>query len=181
VPDDAVGVSAMAVLRELRLGVGRARSSLEDALEEIRRAFNEDRGQGAEEVDPWATLADVERQLFQLRTDLEAARVAEALLVPVSDEPAPPTAEDARAAHTGAADVRGRARLFDPLAETMSATTYRRMSEIAETLRLSDAQAVERCVATQHYVDARLREGWQFFIRRGRERRAVSFPGQAAA
>ena len=60
----------------------------------------------------------------------------------------------------------------------VSATTVHRMSEIGESLKLSRQQTLERCVATQNYVDSKLREGWQFFIKRGRERRAVSFPGQ---
>lgn len=67
-----------------------------------------------------------------------------------------------------------------PSARGAAPTTQHRMAEMCSTLRIDDAQALDRSVATQWYVDARLREGWRFVMHRGRERRAVSFPGQQA-
>ncbi|MFD3401553.1 hypothetical protein ACFWUU_12775 [Kribbella sp. NPDC058693] len=62
----------------------------------------------------------------------------------------------------------------------VSVTTLHRMTEIQDSLKLTEQEAFERCVATQAYVDDRLRGGWRFFVTRGRERRSVSFPGQQA-
>jgi hypothetical protein len=47
-------------------------------------------------------------------------------------------------------------------------------------MNMTDQQSLERCVATQNFVDTKLREGWRFFIKRNRERRPVTFHGQTA-
>lgn len=149
-----------------------ARGNLGDAVSSIEQL----RGVIADALKPTAPPADLpresERSTLQ-RVQLELAEVLGRLrgtrdlvqvLTPVGDA-------DSTSADTPP-DVL-------PLAG-VSATTLHRMSEIQSALKLTDQQTLERCVATQTYVDDRLRDGWQFTINRGRERRAVTFPGQMA-
>ena len=187
-PDDFVAVSSAAAVRALQDGLGRTRSNLEEALDILDRALRvsdpvddqDDDDTDSREIDPRSALASAARLLSRVRADLEGARVAASLLVPATEPTPRIVGQEGQQVSRRTSETTGGA-TFKAIPEGMSPTTDRRMAEIADTLRLSDAQAVERCVATQHYVDARLHEGWHFFIKRGRDRRAVTFPGQAAA
>jgi hypothetical protein len=174
-PDEVVTVSAAQVLRQVRDSLDKAQNDLNRILERIRSLAPSDGDELPSRDETWQNfIAERESELLELRGDVQSAlgtvrmlQISPRLTNPRSrgDNGAdlPQSEEDTSVAITG-----------------ISATTAHRMSEIGESLKLTPQQTVERCVATQNYVDSKLREQWQFFIKRGRERRAVTFPGQSS-
>jgi hypothetical protein len=174
VPDELITVSAGRLLSQIREGLGSAQSDLGRVLGLIGPLLRPPPGSPAAS---WqTTVAEVEALLSKVRGDVHGALNALTALeaVPRDAAAAPDRLTDGK----GRADEAARSAGEPSLSLGASTTTRRRMSEIGESLKLTDEQTLERCVATQYYVDSKLRERWQFFIKRGRERRAVSFPGR---
>jgi hypothetical protein len=173
-PDELVTVSAAHVLTQISDSLRKAQKQLENTLNEIGSFL---RPSSAGSPSPDAPLQNFvlgrQAELLGLRGDIQSALGAVGMLDVISPRPT-----DSRAPADDIADVKPSERDMTVIVAGVSATTVHRMSEIGESLKLSRQQTLERCVATQNYVDAKLRERWQFFIKRGRERRAVSFPGQ---
>jgi hypothetical protein len=178
-PDDVstISVSAAKVLTQTTGRLQQANSHLAEILQRIESALWPDEPQLNLTTQPlWRSLAEIQSDLLKLRGDLQSAvdtvRVLQSLPQTVSREP------DASSAGEQAETEAKPLGSDRAVASTeLSATSAHRMSEIRDTLSLTEQQALERCIATQFFVDSRLREGWRFFIKRGRERRAVAFHG----
>jgi hypothetical protein len=189
--DELVTASAAQVLMEIRDRLHKAQEDLDRILKGIgsrlRPSTDVDAAQGSPQstVSPTASdevwrqfAATIEGDLWKLRGDLVSALSAAHTL-----EVRPSGSEAGSERPTSTSDEIG-AKAPEPAATLslsgVSATTLHRMSEIGASLNMTDQQSLERCVATQNFVDTKLREGWRFFIKRGRERRPVTFHGQTA-
>ncbi|GAA1707049.1 hypothetical protein GCM10009745_63630 [Kribbella yunnanensis] len=167
--DEIISVSAANVL-------GRAQTNLRDAVDGLDRILQAVRSElsdsGYDEpagrpASPYrSTLAATQLDLVELLGRLRST--ADILEVLTATRQVGPTA--ARRAEAPSAI---------PLAR-VSVATQHRLKVIQDALKVDEQEACERSVATQAYVDDRLRAGWQFFVTRGRERRSVTFPGQHA-
>ena len=174
-PDELVTVSAAHVLQQISGSLDKGQKQLDNTLNQIGSVLRP-ASAGASFTDATSRdfVAEREAELLRLRGDIQSALGAVRMLDVIS-----PSSAGSPRPEPDIADVTPSKQDTSVIANGVSATTAHRMSEIGESLKLSPQQTLERCVATQNYIDSKLRERWQFFIKRGRERRAVSFPGQS--
>jgi hypothetical protein len=62
----------------------------------------------------------------------------------------------------------------------LSVEARRRMASMSDAHGVSQEDALERCIATQFYLDQKKREGWTVMLKRGRERRQVVLGGSGS-
>jgi hypothetical protein len=172
-PDELITVSATQVLNQVRDSLGSAQQKLNNTIDEIESFLRPKTPQPIADTTHEQFITQRESDLLKLRGDIESALGALRML-----QVLPARSMGSRKSEDDVAELMRSEPDTSVAVAGVSATTVHRMSEIGESLKLSRQQTLERCVATQNYVDSKLREGWQFFIKRGRERRAVSFPGQ---
>jgi hypothetical protein len=181
-PDEWITISTGAVLDRMRARIKELQTDLQNTVERISGLLHPrsevDRPSTAE-PDYRGVLQELEAKLEGLSAKLAGLADAAHVLKAVPRDAGKPEEVVAAAQATGTLAERPDQRPTFMLSD-MSPTSLNRMSEMATSLRVTDQQALERSIATQHFVDAKLRERWQFHMRRGRERRAVTFPGQAA-
>jgi hypothetical protein len=175
-PDELIVASTTKLLKGIHFRIQQLQKELDAAVFEASKALRPPRGD-TEEPDYLATLQQVDAKLHVLKSHLEALADAVNALnaIPIEAEEGNVGAVDVTPTSSGRTGEGPTVVLSG-----MSPTTLHRMSEIATSLRIGNEQVVERSVATQSFVDSKLRERWRFFMKRGRERRAVNFPGQVA-
>lgn len=173
--DEVLTVSAAGLLDQARGNLTAALTELRELLDAIREALNQtgdvpDRGPTRQPAAYRPALESTQLRLTELHGTLRGTLGLIEVLTLTSRSVLPPANSVAEAQESSDAIPLG----------GVSATTRHRMTEIRDSLSLTDQETLERCVATQAYIDERLRGGWRFSIARGRERRTVSFPGQLA-
>jgi hypothetical protein len=173
-PDELVTVSAAKVLKQICDSLDKAQQELDSSLSQIESWLQlKNAGPDSSEVTLQQFVTKRESELLRLRGHVQSALGAVHMLAVM-----PSHSTDSREPQDDGVDPKPSQGNTSVVVTGVSATTIHRMSEVEESLKLTPQQTLERCVATQHYVDSKLRERWQFFVKRGRERRAVSFPGQ---
>jgi hypothetical protein len=177
--DELVTVSATQVLQQIQENSANAVSDLDEALGTIGDLLRPPTGEGPYLDDSSSrVVAQVEVKLRESRGSIQNLLSAANLLKVARAQPTDPPEHMPDVRGSTPEPPSGDDTLL--LGAGMSPTTRYRMSEISGSLRLGDQQTLERCVATQYFVDTKLREGWRFYTKRGRERHAISFPGQIA-
>ena len=174
-PRELIGVSASKALSQVCDSLNKAQVGLESILSRIRGSINPPTAGGP--ASGPQLIAEVEADLSRVRADVQTASGIVGMLESVQED----SADSLRLTGDNETSMLPSNSEMSIALSGVSATSIHRMSEIKDSLKLTDQQALERCVATQHYVDSKLHEGWRFFIQKGRERRAISFPGQSSA